>query len=83
MDRLITTRNSQKRGFLFFIFILDKLVLQYSSPGGISAVHCNPAWLADLTGRWRPVLALVLLAVVVAAAVFRVYSNPEFIYFQF
>ena len=40
-------------------------------------------WLAELSWPWRPLLATVLLAVVVAAAVFRVYSNPAFIYFQF
>ena len=40
-------------------------------------------WLADMSWPWRPLLATVLLAVVVAAATFRVYSNPAFIYFQF
>lgn len=40
-------------------------------------------WLARLPRPWRLGVAPLLTAVVVAAAVFRLYRNPPFIYFRF
>lgn len=43
----------------------------------------NHTWIADSPAPLRFMLGSALLAVVLAAAVYRVYSNPPFIYFQF
>ncbi len=43
----------------------------------------RPDWLADLRPWPRLVLAQLLVAVTIAAAAFRLYANPPFIYFQF
>jgi len=43
----------------------------------------RPDWLADLRPWPRLALAQLLVAVTIAAAAFRLYANPPFIYFQF
>lgn len=43
----------------------------------------RPDWLADLHPVPRLALAEALLAITIAAAAFRLYANPPFIYFQF
>ncbi|MBU0743052.1 MBOAT family protein [bacterium] len=43
----------------------------------------NHTWIADARPPLKFVLGNAMLALVLAAAVYRVYSNPPFIYFQF
>ena len=43
----------------------------------------NHTWIADSRPVVRFVFGTALLAIILAAAVYRVYSNPPFIYFQF
>jgi len=43
----------------------------------------NHTWIADARPPIRFVVGNAMLALVLAAAVYRVYSNPPFIYFQF
>ena len=43
----------------------------------------NHTWIADGRPLTRFVFANALLAITLAAALYRVYSNPPFIYFQF
>jgi hypothetical protein len=43
----------------------------------------NHTWIADSGPVVRFIFGNALLAIILAAAAYRVYSNPPFIYFQF
>ena len=72
------------RGLLAFgaphVFVVCGLMLMLDV---IQTRTGNHTWIADARPLTRFVMVNALLAVTLAAAVYRVYSNPPFIYFQF